>query len=523
MQAGTIDGLGTLTFASFSEFAWMGGKFIGSGHSGNPVNLEANATLNINGTAVKTLDGGTINNDGRVVWEGTGNILAENGAWFNNRPGSTFEAKNPNNQTVKFGDVGNQDDTWCTLSGSTYTQSTNCTVEFACTVQNAGTFNIAAGTVRLIWGLKGGLGAFVVSTGANLELEPESATWHELLGTFSGGGLTRIWRAMDLQPGTTTFQNVQLIRTIIGEVEIGGSGNFVLAPGGHLKLNGMTLGGTGTAELGPNSTTEFDIFGFILDRDLTNKGTIILNQSELEIRSGVLTNQGLVDIQGNQTVTRGDGPGPFGGFSNQGTVRLGGANVIARFEVQVGNNHIWDVNGGTLEIEGPEIFTPGIPNNAGGEIRLNGGTIKTPGIVWLKPDSVMKGAGTIEAFVLWNEGTITVSEMGGPRGTLTVKGDYKQFETGVLNLKIAGRPAAGKFDRLVIQAGQFFGGHANLRGTLNVAKDGAAPLVQNDVYDMISWLSITNAPENAFEHENTPQGTTGSYDYPNKKYQVKVD
>jgi len=79
-------------------FSWTGGKLGGSGVFW----IESNATMTIDGAALKIIDHPTLRNDGVVRWKGAGDIELKNDATIeNNTVTSVFDVQN--DRTMKGG------------------------------------------------------------------------------------------------------------------------------------------------------------------------------------------------------------------------------------------------------------------------------------------------------------------------------------------------------------------------------------------------------------------------------------
>src|SRR5207302_212292 len=75
-------------------YNWRGGTQEGVLNAGDITNIATGATLNILGTADKTLSGRTINNNGDVHWSGAGAIVIISGGVFDNLDSSQFFVDN---------------------------------------------------------------------------------------------------------------------------------------------------------------------------------------------------------------------------------------------------------------------------------------------------------------------------------------------------------------------------------------------------------------------------------------------
>jgi len=83
--SGRIAGTATLTGGGTNK--WTGGTIAGN------LTVPATETVQIMGTASKTLDAGILNNSGKIIYRDSGQLIAGAGATINNKSGATFEIK----------------------------------------------------------------------------------------------------------------------------------------------------------------------------------------------------------------------------------------------------------------------------------------------------------------------------------------------------------------------------------------------------------------------------------------------
>jgi hypothetical protein len=119
---------------------WTGGTMSGGGATV----IAAGASLNLSGSAEKSLNGRALRNHGTVVWSGTGRIFVQNGASFWNEAGGMLEVQN---------DVGYEQDGW-TAVGSIHNAGTvrktgaGGTTTVQTPFHNTGTISVWSGTVN---------------------------------------------------------------------------------------------------------------------------------------------------------------------------------------------------------------------------------------------------------------------------------------------------------------------------------------------------------------------------------------
>jgi uncharacterized repeat protein (TIGR01451 family) len=304
-NAGTITASGVLTFAS--------GRLLGTGpltvngvmnwssdsEIDTTIAIASGATLNINGSGTRQINGGTINNSGTVNWSGGNNISIYNSGVINNLATGLFSVTN--DQLI-------------------YQHCCSAAQAF----NNAGTFRKSVGTNTTT----------IDGNGFNNSgtLDVQSGTL--LLG--SGGTSTGVFNAT--AAGTILVSSVYTLGT---GATLTGSGNFQLSAGqlaviatgvavNHLTLTGGTLNITGAI-----STTASGVIDWTADATLTGGGS-------LNITSG-----GVLNINGSGTRFI-DG----GTINNGGTVNWSGGNNISVYSLGLINN----LAGGLFSVKNDQII-----------------------------------------------------------------------------------------------------------------------------------------------------------------------
>jgi hypothetical protein len=131
---GTLSGSGVLNV--LETMNWSGGFMGGSGRTV----IAPGATLNLNNGAAVTLSTRTLENGGRVLWTGAGNLTAS-GTVITNRPGALFEVRN----NAALSPQGFQ--AWRFDNAGTFRKTTSGTTTFAAGVSlnNYNTVEIRSG------------------------------------------------------------------------------------------------------------------------------------------------------------------------------------------------------------------------------------------------------------------------------------------------------------------------------------------------------------------------------------------
>jgi hypothetical protein len=531
LSGGILTGPGDLTVAGL--LTWTAGTISGAGHT------VAAGGLAIAGTALKTLDGRTLDNEGPATWDGTGNISAGNGAVLNNWAGATFEARS--NATFLWNGAGaspafNNAGTLSKTAG-TGTTAVGGTSSSPVTFNNTGTVEVIAGTLKLVGG---GIssGSFYVAAGTTLEfgfgtsyLSPESAvsgpgTVHftrealfvastvNVAGTYNLDGTT--W----VDGGTVNFVSDAQTGTAVvtGGGTLTASGKVIVT--GAMTLNSAGLTGTGdvtilglltwTAAYMSDSGHTIAVGGMEIDpgppgfpatlehgRTLDNAGLAIWTGGDMDIDYGGGINNlegATFDIQGNNFF---GGFGPVPTFKNAGTVLKSAGTGTANLGVWFNNTGTLEVQRGTLSIgygplatpltnagvvivaAGSTLFLYGAYAQTEGLTLLGGGTLTASNVnIW---GGVLAGPGTINGNVT-NAGLVSPGGDGGV-GTLTVNGNYTQTAAGTLIIGLGGTTQGVSYDWLKVS------GVASLDGTLTVSLlDGFSPQL-NDSFQILTFGS----------------------------------
>ena len=325
---GSLDGTGDLSIAN--RFDWTDGSITGSG----ALNLGENATFAFSGSDQKDLNGRMVNHSGTAVWTGSGNILARNGAVFNNLPGALFDVRN--NQSFYFNANGGMPN-FNNMGTLQKTAGTGTSI-FDVNVNNSSLMDAQTGVIRLT---RGGTsnGDYLVADAA--EIDFGSRTHNVTLGatrSISGAGTIRFSGASVTLAGDGTYDpaataisggeaefnlDATSVTLDISGGDLSGGGTFIV--GQTMNWTGGGLDGGGVLELGQNTT--LDISGSA-QKDLSHR---------------------TVNLDGSAAWT-------------------GGGNILARdsgvlnilengvFDARNNLSYFWNNNGGAPVINNPGVF-----------------------------------------------------------------------------------------------------------------------------------------------------------------------
>ena len=465
----------TTTFSAGSTFGLTGAVTI-EGNNSARVNFNQAATLSsltmtsgayLGGSAAVTITGGltgagmmdgigtttvagpitgnftidrTLNADG-VTTVQSGMAVGTNGTW-NNRAGAVFVMAPGINDSAQLivGDTLYSGGVFNNLAGAEFRKDGAGSLDMGYgggTFNNAGTFNVRAGVVRIGGNLSGtNSGLMTVATGTTLDIHAgggivNTGTIRVTGGTLTdrgGEGSVGSYNAIDTRAGTIDVQ--------AGAATLSHLSSFNVSTGGDrfTKENYYEL--PGTFKAGPN-------------------GSIVLGQlgggyqSFPEVPEAGLPAETLLiqDVIGSIPVGRGltlNGPGSFVTgtdgtlFANAGTLEvLGGRNFQLHTTSAASPGARTFFNTGTLRIgstlAGPStviIGTKGLDNGIAGDIVLDGG--KLVGQV-VNRGGIIRGMGILEGDLVLDATAERNHHLGTESGPdaatdrLTVTGDLTAF------------------------------------------------------------------------------------------------
>src|SRR5262245_30850475 len=126
---------------------WTSGTIFGSGTTPS---LRVGGQLNISGSSDKHLNGLELAMSGRTIWNGSGDLVLDNGASFENRSDGVFEARNDASLETRIISAGTFTNfgTFRKLVGTGTTSIGYGGLEF----RNAGTLDLQTGTLEVTGG-----------------------------------------------------------------------------------------------------------------------------------------------------------------------------------------------------------------------------------------------------------------------------------------------------------------------------------------------------------------------------------
>ncbi|MDQ5823060.1 MAG: S-layer homology domain-containing protein [Chloroflexota bacterium] len=388
LASGTLSGPATLAISN--TLTWTGGTMSEAGKT----ELVPGATLSISGSAAKTLNSRTLNNQGTATWLGTGAINLEAGAIINNS--GLFDAQN--NATLAapapaaFRNTGT-----FRKSGSTGITTIASNVRFE---NNGGTVDVAGGTLR--FGGASGAGASpevsnpeirfddpnfmnsnirVGSTSATSSPQATNAVLEFAGGTYNfqgsntvvGDGIARVNGALLQVQGTLAARNLEL-----ASGGIDGAGALTVS--GALNWSGGQMAGAGATNIANGASLNLSGSNSknLSARTLNNQGTATwLGTGAINLEAGAtMNNSGLFDAQNNASIASAG----QGTFRNTGTFRKSastGITTIASAVTFENDKGTVDVAGGTLRFGGASSASASSkvsnPEGAAGTIWISSG------------------------------------------------------------------------------------------------------------------------------------------------------
>jgi hypothetical protein len=436
-------------------FQWSGGALSGPG------TLTNNGTLTLSGSTAKSLNGVTLNNAGTVIWTGTGVVLGNYGAVFNNLVDGVFDVQG--DATFRWGGFG-----------------------AGVTIDNLGIFRKSAGTGTTVIGG----GSNVTFSGGTVEVLTGTLNLSAADTTTSGGNFTVAEGAvLDLTGGTTrtyvgdyTGSGEGTIRLGSGTLNIGAVGASFNFPGTLFQWSGGTLGGPGTLTNNGTLTLSGSTAKSLNNVTLNNAGTVIWTGTGVVLgNTGAVFNNlvnGVFDAQDNATFRWG-GFGAGLTIDNLGIFRKSagtGTTVIG------GGSNVTFTNAGTIESQAGVLNFTGGYTQSEGTTNLSGGNIAATGTVSIQ-GGTLSGSGTVTAAVVLsgqvNPGGVDSS------GVLTIVGNYTQEASGVLTIELGGLTPGTQFDQLKVS------GSATLNGTLDVSTIGGFTPGSGDSFQVLTYGSHT--------------------------------
>jgi formylglycine-generating enzyme required for sulfatase activity len=346
---------------SFAIMDWSGGVISGS------LTVASNGVLNIDAASYVELEG-ALTNSGTIEWIGGIWYIINDGISYlgavYNQPGGLVDEQGDltmslDNNNYPYGFMANAG-TFRKSSGSGVTQ---IEAEFS----NTGTVEADTGTISFQGGGAIG-GIFNAESGASIG--------------FASGNFTSAGAALN-GPGTVEFigDSLTLSNNVINGLQLQG-GTVNLGPnfqGGtitNLTLAGSTLNGnysvsgtlnwtggviSGSLTVASNGVLNIDAASYVeLEGALTNSGIIewsggiwyVINDGINYL--GAVYNQpgGLVDEQGDLTMSLDNNNYPYGFMANAGTFRKSSGSGVTQIEAEFSNTGTVEADTGTISFQG---------------------------------------------------------------------------------------------------------------------------------------------------------------------------
>jgi hypothetical protein len=480
--SGTLNGAGTVTIQT--QWDWGGGTQSGSGHTA----LLGSANLGSGSSSTPGLSGRVVDNDGTATLLAHSVLTFSGNAVWNNQADGTFVLQGSDTLLGLLG-PGQFNNAGLVLAQAADAFSTSL-VYPAFNNTPTGTVDVqgflaleGGGSSSGTFDLEGNGGVLCDST-YNLQ-DGATSTGSGMIFPPFRGSLT--------VTGSVSLQNLVVSE---GTVTVNAGANLdvqdlrldfngtLTGPGDVTVENDLTwvdgtMAGTGRTFLEGTTSIVVDVgLPKLVDRTVNNDGVATIARAMFQ-SSFTLSIQGngvWNNDAGATTVLQGmvDGfmTGPRAAFHNAGLLQKTGT-AVASLKVPLSNADTGtiDVQAGTLQLSGSFQTSGAVTIEPGATFLIStgnyvqtGGTTTVDGALSLSPvftvslnGGLLTGGGTI------NGSVVNAAELrpGDSPGVLTINGNYTQTADGVLDIEIGG-PAAGQYDRLVIN------GTAALAGTLNV-------------------------------------------------------
>jgi hypothetical protein len=291
---GTRSGPGVLTVNNVMN--WRSGYMNGPGRTV----IAPGATLHLNNPSAVTLNTGTLENGGTILWTGT--HVSLNASVITNRPGALFHAQNAPAAITFILSGGNRFDNagifrksanaGATTVGPNVALNNYGTVEVQTGMLfcnnnflNNGVVNLAAGTTNRIGGAGSASGSFNNPASAIVEWTGGGNFTLNAGAQLNGAGLYRVNTSTLACNVPVSVTNLDLMGSVSGagpltvnnlinwtSGSMNGPGRTVIAPGATLQLNNLSAVTMNT-------------------RTLENRGTILWTGTNISLNASVITNR----------------------------------------------------------------------------------------------------------------------------------------------------------------------------------------------------------------------------------------
>lgn len=281
---GLLGGTGTLT--ALGPMTWTFTNLGGTGV------LNANGGITISGdTFTRALSQRTLNNAGLATFSGTGQLALNQGALWNNLPGSTFEIQNAAAINFSVGPAGTfaNQGTLRKTSAGTSTISIN--------VSNPGAIDVDTGILNITAAL------------ANFSGTMLSGGTYDISGIlrFTGANIVTNTASMILDGPTSAIQNTGGVDALANFATNAAAGSFQIKNGRNFSRTG-SFSNAGQVLIGPGAST------------LNATGNYVQTAGGTTLNGGTLDPTSLIDIQGGEL--KGNGS-ILGNVTNAGSCKVG--------------------------------------------------------------------------------------------------------------------------------------------------------------------------------------------------------
>ena len=450
LSGGTLTGSGAVTFNA--PATWSGGTMSGAGVK--RVATGKTLTLNTGGTTHLYLDGATLQNQGTILYTGSGYLFyGSNSASLENQASGLVDLQN--DRTLLSWSSGTRP----TINNAgIFRKSAGAgTSTTPAVFNNTGTVDVQTGTLSLEAGGTSS-GAFIVASGTTLQFNGGTHVWQSGAACNAAGLLKIASGTVQIDAAVTLDGGVNVVNgTLIGNDAMllnsastisGGTltGSGAVTFNAPATWSGGTMSGAGVKRVAAGKTLTLSTGGtthlYLDGATLQNQGTILYTGSVYLFygsNSAILENQasGLVDLQNDRTLLSwSSGTRPT--INNAGTLRKSAGagtsitpavfNNTGTVEVQTGtlslegggiSSGLFDVtSGATLQFNGnTHVWQSGVTCNAAGLLKIASGTVQIDAAVTLDG-----GVNVVNGTLIGNDAMLLNGASTFSGGTLTGSG-----------------------------------------------------------------------------------------------------
>lgn len=372
LSAGSLSGSGTVTVTGL--FTWTGGSMIGPGR------LIAEGGMLVSGPADKGLSGWALDNVATGTWTG-GNIVAGNGAVWNNQSGSTLHLNLPSAGSFQSSGLGTPA---ALINAGTVRKSGPAAVTIGIPFNNLGTVRVEDGALNVT----GAFPNFDISTGTllsgaydvtgTLQL-PNADIRTNAASIILDGPASRIIN----QAGADAFANFGNNATT-GSFAIRNGRNLTTASGLFTNAGNLAIGAASTLIV-PAGNYRQTGGSTTLPSGSSQIGIIVADT--VEIQAGTLSGSGTIN----------------GNVTNNGTITVGGAGTTGILYI-TGNytqtaSGVLNLDiGGVEPISQHDLLIAGGTSTLAGTLNITrvGGYVPNPDDVFFAVLSVGTRSGTFD-------------------------------------------------------------------------------------------------------------------------------